>query len=448
MQILKRIFWIYLLVLTVLWGLVAQPSWSILDPFFQGRSLWLQLSGVLGIGVMSLAMVLAARPDMVEPELGGFERVNQLRDWLAIAGLALSCAHWLIAGVAQWLVGLGLAEGVPPALPAELPEDSVQHFLLQQQPLAASIGAWVFYAALLGLVLLLIKRLPRRGLGNHIQRLLALAYLALVWHALVLLQFDDWSSGLGLVMAVVMGLGSVAAVLVLIGRGGTAQRPSVGRLIDCVRSDPPEGLTLVVEIEGQWTGYAPGQLVLATLSPDDIPQPFTIASAWHGDRLSRLIVKSLGGDSSAQGAPVECLPAGTLLKLEGPLGRFDFQGQPRQIWVGGDIGIIPFVNRLQAMGSTPDGTTIDLFHTTSTYDATAIERLRRQAEAANVRLHVLWDACDGQLDAQRIARLVPDWREADVWYCGPADLGQDLEQGLRDLGLPRTRFHQELFVPR
>ena len=98
--------------------------------------------------------------------------------------------------------------------------------------------------------------------------------------------------------------------------------------------------------------------------------------------------------------------------------------------------------------SSPDGKTIDLFHATAEYDADAIGLLERDAQAAGVRLHVLWDARDGLLDARRIAAAVPQWHEADVWFCGPAAFGQALRRDLLALGLPAEQFHQELFQMR
>lgn len=40
------------------------------------------------------------------------------------------------------------------------------------------------------------------------------------------------------------------------------------------------------------------------------------------------------------------------------------------------------------------------------------------------------------------------WRDADVWFCGPAGFGQALKRDLIALGLPGARFHQELFEMR
>lgn len=56
------------------------------------------------------------------------------------------------------------------------------------------------------MVLALVKRfLYRHFFKTH--RLLAVTYLALVWHSVILLKFDYWSGPLGPVMAVLMAAG-------------------------------------------------------------------------------------------------------------------------------------------------------------------------------------------------------------------------------------------------
>ena len=444
MKTLKRTFWIYLLVLTGLWWLADQTVWSSLDNFFRWRAVLMQYSGVLGIGVMSLAMLLAIRPVVLEPHLGGLDKMYRLHKWLGIAGLTLSVSHWLMAKVPKWLVGWGLLER--PARPPQpaLPADSIQQFFASQRHLAESIGEWAFYAALALMVLALVKHFPYRWFFKT-HRLLAVAYLALVWHSVVLMKFDYWSGGLGPVMAVLMAAGSVAAVLVLFRRVAVS-RQVVGEVASINRHDALNVLALDIQLKGRWAGHESGQFAFLTLHEDEGAHPFTISSAWTGDGRIQFIIKALGDYT---GTLADRLRVGDPVKDEGPYGRFNFQGeQSRQIWVGGGIGITPFIARLKALAQTPDGKAIDLFHSTAVYDAEAIGLLERDAQAANVPLHVLWDERDGRLNAERICQTVPDWRDADVWFCGPAGFGQALKRDLMAMGLPEARFHQELFALR
>ena len=444
MKSLGRIFSIYLLLLTGLWWFADQTAWSSLDNFFRWRAVWMQYSGVLGIGVMSLAMLLAIRPVVLEPHLGGLDKMYRLHKWLGISGLVLSLSHWLMAQGPKWLVGWGLLERPSRSPQPALPVDSIQQFFANQRHLAESIGEWAFYAALALMVLALAKRFPYRWFFKT-HRLLAVAYLALVWHSVVLMKFDYWSGVLGLVMTVLMAAGSVAAVLVLFHRVAVS-RQIVGEVGAITRHDALNVLALDIQLKGRWPGHESGQFAFLTLHEDEGPHPFTISSAWTGDGRVQFIIKALGDYTRTL---ADRLRVGDPVKVEGPYGCFNSQGeQSRQIWVGGGIGITPFIARLQTLAQTPDGKAIDLFHTTAVYDAEAINLLERDAQAANIPLHVLWDKRDGRLDAERICKTVPDWRDADVWFCGPARFGQALKRDLTAMGLPERRFHQELFALR
>ena len=95
------------------------------------------------------------------------------------------------------------------------------------------------------------------------------------------------------------------------------------------------------------------------------------------------------------------------------------------------------------------GQTIDLFHTTADYDADAIAKLTAAAQEAGVRLHVLVDSRDGLLSGERIRQTVTQWRDASVWFCGPAGFAKTLRQDFAAEGAAVSqRFHQELFALR
>jgi predicted ferric reductase len=246
-------------------------------------------------------------------------------------------------------------------------------------------------------------------------------------------------------LALLMAAGSVSAVLVLLRR--VALKRQVMGEVESVRLLPAlDVLEVGVRLKGRWPGHAAGQFAFVTLHQDEGPHPFTLTTAWTGDGHVGFIVKALGDYTRTLAAR---LAVGDAVKVEGPYGCFTFQGEAQQqIWVAGGIGITPFISRMKTLAAATDGKTIDLFHTTAVYDPTAIGLLERDAAAAKVRLHVLWDERDGRLDAERLTSQVPGWRDAGVWFCGPARFGQALKKRLTALGLPEGSFHQELFEMR
>lgn len=444
MHNIKRFYGVYLGTLTGLWLLAEMMAWSAPAHFFAWRQVGMQFSGVLGIGVMSAAMVLAVRPVVFEPYLGGLDKMYRLHKWLGISGLVISVSHWLLAQGPKWMVGWGWLQRPARGPRPELLDAPVQQFFLGQRGLAEGVGEWAFYAAALLMVLALVKRFPYRHFFKT-HHLLAVSYLALVWHSVVLLKFDYWSGLLGPVMGVLMGAGTVAALMVLFRRVAVG-RQVVGEVAALRHHASLDVMEVDVLCKGRWSGHEPGQFAFVTLHEDEGPHPYTISSAWTGDGHILFIIKALGDYTRTLS---ERLRIGDVVKIEGPYGRFNFQGaQRRQIWVGAGIGITPFIARMKALAGAPDGKTIDLFHPTAVYDEHAIGLMSRDANAAGVRLHVLWSERDGLLNAARIADQVPDWRDADVWFCGPAPFGQSLKKDLVALGLPALRFHQELFQMR
>lgn len=434
-----------LLGLSLLWCLADGTEWASVPHFFAWRTLLMQWTGVLAIGVMSVAILLALRPVWLEPWLGGLDKMYRLHKWLGIAGLVLAIGHWLLSEAPKWLVELGWltkpARGARPALP----EDAlVQRFLAGQRDLAENIGEWAFYATVLLLTLALLKRFPYRYFFKT-HRWISLAYLALVWHSVVLLQWSYWASPLGLVLALLLLGGSVATVLVLLRRVGH-QRKAVGEVAAVRHFAALKVVELDIALHHRWSGHQAGQFAFVTLHPEEGPHPFTISSAWTGDGHITFIIKALGDYTNTLAQRVQ---VGQDVELEGPYGQFQFQGAAtRQIWIGAGIGITPFIARMQTLAEQPDGKTIDLFHTTAVYEDEAIALLEQAARAAGVALHVYWDQRDGRLDAARIVAAVPQWQEADVWFCGPAAFGQALQRDCLALGLPAQRFHQELFAMR
>jgi predicted ferric reductase len=430
------------LVLLALW-LATSPFAGLPVTVFAWRGPFLQGTGLLAMGLMSVAMILATRPVLFEPVLGGLDKMYRLHKWLGVTALVLAVAHWLWVEAPKWLVGLGWLTRTA-RTPAELPANPVLRELHALRGPAESVGEWAFYALLLLLGLALVKRVPYRRFFQ-LHRLLPLVYLVLVFHSVVLLKASSWPQPLGVVMALLLGAGTVAALIVLFGAVGRG-RQAVAVVEQVALHADLDVLEVAVRLQGRWPGHRAGQFAFLRFDASEGAHPFTIVSPWVDDGRLAFLIKGLGDYTRALPALIK---PGDLLRVEGPYGRFSFDGlQPRQIWVGGGIGITPFIARLEQLALHPDGKTIDLFHTTTMVDEAAFARLRRAAGAAQVQLHLMVDAVDGRLTAERLCAAVADWRRADVWFRGPAAFGNALRRDLLARGLPGSDFHQELFEMR
>lgn len=445
---MKRItlaFWGLLLGVTVAWllsdTLLPEPL-----TFFPIRAVWVQYTGIIAIAVMSVAMVLAIRPRSLEHPLGGLDKMYRLHKWLGIAALIVAVVHWLWAQGAKWAVGWGWL-----ARPGRGPGEAdglgvVERFFRHQRGLAETVGEWAFYAATLLIVLALVQRFPYR-LFVKTHKWLAVVYLALGFHTVVLMKFDYWTRPIGIVIAILLGAGTFAALIVLLGRVG-AGRQVHGRIESLNYYPELRVLETGIVLQPGWPGHNAGQFAFVTSNEQEGAHPYTIASAWD-DQTQRIVfvAKELGDHTRTLH---ERLKIGTPVKVEGPYGCFTFDDQTsRQIWIGAGIGITPFIARMKHLARMPERRgDIDLFHPTADFSQAAIDKLTADAKEADVRLHLLVTGRDGRLDGEKIRTLLPDWREASVWFCGPAPFGQSLRQDLVAHGLAPSRFHQELFQMR
>ena len=86
-----------MLLLTALW-LAADTLYPEPLTYFAFRGVFVQYSGVLGIGLMSIAMLLALRPIWLEPHLDGLDKMYRLHQWLGLGALVIAVLHgwWAI----------------------------------------------------------------------------------------------------------------------------------------------------------------------------------------------------------------------------------------------------------------------------------------------------------------------------------------------------------------
>lgn len=444
MKQIKIFFVALLLILTAVWlladSLLPEPF-----TYFSFRHVFVQYSGVIAIGVMSIAMMLALRPKWLEPHLDGLDKMYRLHKWLGIIALVVSVVHWWMAQGTKWMVGWGWLEK-----PVRGPRGTetlgfIEDLFRSQRGFAESVGEWAFYAAVALILLALIKRFPYH-LFIKTHQLISIAYLVLAYHALILIEFDYWLQPVGWVMALLLAGGSIAAVFALTGQIGKG-RKAQGAIDGLTYYDDLRVLEVSVLMKQGWAGHRAGQFAFVTSNRKEGAHPYTIASAWDQDDGHIVFITKALGDHTSRLR--ETLKTEMPVTVEGPYGCFDFgDPQPRQIWVGAGIGITPFVARLKELAKTPGDKPIDLFHCTADYDQSVIEKLTADAEAAGVKLHVLVSGRDGRLDCNRICQTVPEWSSASVWFCGPSGFGFSLRKDFLAQGLSAKHYHQELFQMR
>ncbi|WP_371156959.1 ferric reductase-like transmembrane domain-containing protein [Jannaschia sp. 2305UL9-9] len=434
-----------------LWGLMAGLSflWLLANlplpetfSILTTRNLLMQYSGVIGMGAMSVAMILAVRPVGLEPWLGGLDKSYRLHKWLGIAGLVALVFHWVAVNGPTLAVSFGLMSaperGARPVGAVSTDVATIESFLNGLRGTAEGLGEKAFYVAVLLIALALIKRFPYR-LFAKTHLLIAVAYLVLVFHSVVLMEFDVWAQPIGIVTGLLLLAGTVSAAIVLTRQVGK-RRKVEGIVEDQHLFEDMNVLETTIRLDDEWKGHRSGQFAFVTFDKSKGAHPFTIASAWDAtDPRIMFITKGLGDYTDF--LPEHVKP-GAKATVEGPYGGFTFDdAKPRQIWIGGGIGITPFIVRMKQLARQTEAQQIDLFHTATHLAPAARAKMTADAEAAGVTLHILVDDQDGFLTGDRLRAAVPDWDNASVWFCGPAAFGEALRRDLAAHGMPRGAFH-------
>lgn len=445
MKNIKLAIWLIPVVLTVLWlmadTLVPEPF-----NYFSFRAFFVQYTGVIGIGLMSIAILLATRPMWLERHFNGLDKMYRLHKWLGIGGLVVSMLHWWWAQGTKWMVGwdwLAKPDRRPRAPGNDLPV--LQQWFMDQRSLAETLGEWTFYAATLLIILALIKAFPYHWFKKT-HTLLAVTYLILVFHGVVLTSFNYWSQPIGWVSALLMLVGTLSAIIVLtrqIGRNRKVQG-TIQTLTTYPKLKVIEG---TIQLEQGWQGHTPGQFAFVSSKTKEEPHPYTIASAWdEQERTLTFIVKALGDWTSQLS---QRLKEGMDVMVEGPYGHFNFNDDcSNQIWIGAGIGITPFIAKMKHLAKQPDNKNITLYHPTTEYDQAAIGKLAAESLAAKVELYIVESPKNGLLTPEQIRNDNPDWKSASVWFCGPAKFGEVMKKDFVQHGLKANNFHQELFEMR
>lgn len=409
----------------------------------------LYLSGLWSIGLMSLAMVLALRLPLLERPLGGMDQVYRLHKWAGIGAALAGLLHWGAEKSGGWIKHLWLVLRRPA-------HDAVLPWAAPLRHLAEHVGEWAFYALLLMIALTLWQRLLSYRRWRILHRAMPVLYLLLAGHALALAPLAFWGRPLGLVLAGMLTLGSLAALWSLTGRIGL--RRSHAARVHAVAAlglaaDAP--LEVICAMPPTWPGHRAGQFVFASFDSDEGAHPFTIASApdalgrsEQGEPLLRLVIKPLGDYTRTL---AQRLRAGQAARVEGPYGRFGLwrRGGREQVWVAGGVGVTPFLALLEARQPSAGPAKqfpVQMHYCTRDADRDALlPRLRRLCDAAQppVALTVHSAASNQHLTAQQLRRGMA---RLDVWFCGPSGLEQALRKGLGGDG--GVRFHREVFAMR
>ncbi|MDT3670361.1 MAG: ferric reductase-like transmembrane domain-containing protein [Aromatoleum sp.] len=432
----------FIALLTFAWGLAASVDgggsaslpWLI-------REQALYLSGVLGIGLMSLAMALATRPTALERALGGMDRIFHLHKWAGILAAVFAALHWLIEMSDDLLESVFGEAG-------QVPEAHFGALLENLRDAGEELGEFAIYFVLGMVILSLWKRFPYK-FWRHLHRAMPVLYLLLAFHAAVLAPPEYWNKAVGWLMAALLAAGTAASILALTGRIGRDRRAR--GVVASVSSPAPDITEVTCRLDAGWNGHRAGQFAFVGFDRFEGAHPFTIASADRGDQTVTFQIKALGDYTRRLATRIA---VGQPVTVEGPYGRFLLERHnrnARQIWIAGGIGITPFLSWLDALHAAPDSAPqVELHYSTRNASRDPfVERLQRLCgRLPMVQLHIHDASLGATLTSEQLAASQPKGGRTEVWFCGPRQFGDQLAAGLASIWGRRLRFRREVFEMR
>lgn len=391
-------------------------------------------AGIAGMTCFLMAAILSVRIPGLDPWLGGLTAVWRLHHLLGAAAFLLLMAHPL-------LLALSAAGHSPQAAAAVL------------WPPLDNSAVWAGWIALAAMMVFLAPSFgffgrPRYQRWKRLHLVSGVALVLGLVHTLVLARALPGQAG-----TIFWGaLGGLAAAVYL-------YRAVLSRWIGPYRYRVAGVQTLargVVELGlSPEPGRAPiryraGQFVyLRHFDPGVRPgyneeHPYTLASS-PGEPGVRIGIKALG-DASAAAAR---LSPGAPVTLDGPYGRFfpvKSDNMP-QLWIGGGIGITPFVSRSRELAALTPACDIHLVYCANrperAYYGHELEAIAAAVPGFAVHIHYFNDL--GPLDLEFLRGACDKLEQRQVFVCGPAPMTGHVIGLLGDAGIARRRIHTEVF---
>lgn len=382
--------------------------------------------GAAAIVAMSLTLILAARPRLLEPAFGGLDRMYGVHKWLGISALVLMILH----------------DQFEPDFERTVRETGLGDF-------ASDAGEFAFNALLALIAISWFRRLPFVRLEIPYQlwrfshRFMGVLFAIVVFHQF----FVDLPTGVDPSLSVLLNVFGIAGLIAWVHTEFIA--PHLRRRAFTVSRVSRHGDTTALTLtpKGRAMRWRPGQFAFVRAPEAGLsePHPFTIASAARPDGTLTLYIRALGGwTRRLPGA----LREGMNVQVEGPYGRFNFRkGGTRQIWLAGGIGITPFLAWAESLAETERREIHLIYCVRTPEDAIGLETLQA-AVGRNPRFsyEVVATARDGRLTGDHVIGSVRfPVGEAELWFCGPKGLKDGILKDLKTCGQTPRRVRFEHF---
>ncbi len=442
------LIWFFSLLVVVRWVQINSLSVAFSNPNIAMLTLG-KITGLVGLVLYAINLLLAARTRWMENFFGGLNRVYIAHHITGGIALILIVFHPLF--LALKLININLLTTVKDAAFYLLPrfvDTSTVTYTEFQQSLAINVGIIAFLGMVVLLILTFFIKLPYRiWLATH--KFLGVAFMFAGLHVILINSdtTDDAFLKYYLLLWVVIGL-SAFVYRTVMNNVFVRRYPYKVSTINVL-----EGNVVAISLEPmeKVLDYKPGQFVFIRFlwsAKDGIireAHPFSIASA-PNEKGVRLYIKSLGDYTTT----LKNLKIGTIAEIEGAYGKFTYTnfGNAPQVWIAGGIGITPFLS--MARSYSPQSPPVDLVYSV----VSKSELLDQQALSEFLPEHYktfryfpyLAGGSNGFLTAKKVSDMCGGFEGKEIFICGPPAMMKSLRAQLREMKVPNRKIHSEEFT--
>jgi predicted ferric reductase len=415
-------FVIFLVFLTVV-------VWLVFPPVNEGQENFTrqyagEIIGSVNIVLMAVSLFIATRPKWAEPFFGGLDKMYVTHRHTSTAALLLIFVHVLTVPItlSGW-----------------------------------AVGNYLGVAAFVGLVsIALVSLAPRIPFLNKItggtyegwknlKKYIGIFFILAFIHSLTISHPLDAFIAINFVQVFFI-IGAVSYLYTEL--FGGLFRKYVRYTVEAVNH--PNGSTTEVVLRAKHQPIQrqrAGQFLFVRFPGEqnlDESHPFTISSGPREDVL-RLTIKASGDFTRALFAE---LKAGADAIVDGAYGMFNYKtGGQKQIWIGGGIGVTPFLSFIRDMDGALNHD-VDFYFTVRHPEEAIFSEEIEAAAKNNPRLkpYIRHSSTMGSLTIEQIVENAGgDVRGHHVYMCGPLPMTQAFEKKFLELGVPRENIHFEEF---
>lgn len=196
----------------------------------------------------------------------------------------------------------------------------------------------------------------------------------------------------------------------------------------------------------------PGQFMIFRFLTKDFwwqTHPFSLSQIPNGKNI-RITVKNVG-DFTSQ---LPSIKKGVSVMIDGPFGTFTKEQSKKEklLLIVGGIGITPIHSLLQEMLEN-NKDVILLYCIKNQKDIVFEREIKELRKKYNFSVYFILTKekkegyLHGRLDGEKIQLLVKDFKEREVYICGPVPMMEALKKELVGLGVSNSYIHYEKFMP-